>query len=360
MDFDDEYIDDIEYYDVEPCDLRSNYEQVVTIQTYIYSFICALGLLGNVLVLITYAFYKKAKTMTDVYLVNVALADLLFIMALPLIIYNEQHVWSMGTWACKLLRGIYSLNLYSSMLLLACISGDRYIAIVKARHSIGMHFKTHIYSRLVCSVIWFLAIGLSMPTFIYYDLYVENLNSTGEAECSYSFATSGTAQLMKILVPSLQVAVGFFTPLLVMSFCYCSIILTLLRARNYERHKAVRVVLAVVLAFILCHLPYNAVVLIHTIKLFKERGCESEQQVLLALSVTKNLAYLHCCLNPILYAFIGVKFRNHFCKIMADIWCLRKRNFISGRSSQQTSELYFPAHKFTGGSVQENPSSFAM
>ncbi|XP_076835136.1 C-C chemokine receptor type 6 [Brachyhypopomus gauderio] len=355
--------DDYDYgseFDTEPCDLGGNHKQGVTIQTYIYSFICVLGLLGNVLVLVTYAFYKKAKTMTDVYLVNVTFADLLFVVALPLIIYNEQHVWSMGAWACKFLRGIYSINLYSCMLLLACISADRYIAIVKARRSFGMHLKGHIYSRIVCTAVWLLAIGLSTPTFIYNNLNEEEFNGTIENECSFSFESADTAQLMKILVPSLQVVVGFFVPLLVMGFCYCSVILTLLKAKNFERHKAVRVVLAAVLVFILCHLPYNAVVLIHTNKLLKERDCEIEQQVLLALSVTRNLAYLHCCLNPILYAFIGVKFRNHFCKVLEDLWCFGKRYFSSRRSSQQTSELYLPAHKSPSASILENPPSFSM
>ncbi|KAL1263631.1 hypothetical protein QQF64_006370 [Cirrhinus molitorella] len=60
--------------------------------------------------------------MTDVCLLNVAIADILFAVALPLIIYSEQHKWSMGNMSCKLLRAIYSVNLYSSKLLLACIS----------------------------------------------------------------------------------------------------------------------------------------------------------------------------------------------------------------------------------------------
>ncbi len=148
-----------EYYDEEPCNLGQFNELQVTIQTFIYSLICTLGLLGNVLVLLTYAFYKKAKTMTDIYLVNVALVDLLFVIALPLIIYNEQHDWSMGTWACKFLRAAYSINVYSSTLLLACISGDRYIAIVQARRSVRIRQQAQVYSRLICSVIWLLALS---------------------------------------------------------------------------------------------------------------------------------------------------------------------------------------------------------
>lgn len=341
------------------CEFKSSYKNEVTYQ--IYSFICALGLLGNILVLVTYAFYKKAKTMTDIYLVNVAVADLLFILALPLIIYNEQHNWSMGTWACKVLRGSYSLNLYSSLLLLACISGDRYVSIVKAIRSFGNLSRAQTYSRLICTIIWLFGIILSSPTFIYSNLGEEYVNGTlKEIECSLTFETNDTARVMKIFLPSMQVSVGFFIPLLVMGFCYSSVIFTLLRAQSYQRHKALRVVLAIVLVFILCHLPYNILLLMHTSRLFKSRDCNFEQNIHLALSVTRSVAYLHCCLNPILYAFIGVKFRNHFRQIIEDLWCLRKRYFSSRPSSQQTSELYISAHKSIAAADHENPSSFTM
>ncbi|XP_017546206.1 C-C chemokine receptor type 6 [Pygocentrus nattereri] len=357
--------DDNPFYDLgvdetSPCDLKGNHGQQLTILTCVYSLICALGLVGNILVLVTYAFYRKAKTMTDIYLVNVALADLLFVISLPLIIYNEQYSWSMGSWACKLLTGTYSINLYCSMLLLACISGDRYVAIVKASRSIGIRTKAQIYSRLICSIIWLLAIALSLPTFIFYDRYEEkSFDGIVEVECVLSLETGTTANLMRVLVPSTQVTVGFFVPMFVMGFSYCSIVLTLLRVQNYQRHKAVRVVLAVVIVFILCHLPYNILILVHTGSLFGERSCEAEQNILLALSITRSVAYLHCCLNPILYAFIGVKFRNHFCQIMEDLWCLGKRYFSSARSSQQTSELYIAVHKSSEVN-HENPSSFTM
>ncbi|XP_062862811.1 C-C chemokine receptor type 6 [Trichomycterus rosablanca] len=349
----------------EVCELKSNYAQSVTNQ--IYSVICALGLLGNVLVIITYACYKKARTITDILLVNVALSDLLFVLALPLIIYNEQYNWSMGTWACKLLRGVYSINLYSSTLLLACISGDRYVAIVKARRSFVLRLKAKIYSRLICLTIWLLAIALSMPTFIFSSLSKEPLftdfndvHDFNVNECTLQFMTNRTAKLMKILVPSTQVSVGFFLPLLVMAVCYTSVMVTLLRAQNYQKHKAVRVVLAVVVVFILCHLPYNTTLLIHTTRLFNLRDCKTEQNILLALSVTKSMAYLHCCLNPILYAFIGVKFRNHFYQIMEDLWCLGKRYFSPRRSSQQTTEMYIPAQKSMAEPCHDKNSSFTM
>ncbi|KAL6105105.1 cxcr6 [Pungitius sinensis] len=317
------------HYDEGPCNLDLNPMEIIT-QTYIHCIICALGLVGNTLVIITYIRYKRSKTMTDIYLYNVAVADLLFVVALPFLIYNEQHGWLMGSVACKMLRAAYSINLYSGMLLLACVSGDRYVAIVRARRSFGARSRTLLHSRLICSAVWVFAVALTVPTLIYSKYY--------HATCELSFTETGTARLMKVVVPSLQIVIGFLLPLLVMVFCYASIVCTLLRAKSSQRHKAIRVVMAVVAVFIACHLPYNVTLLNHTVSLFKERSCESEQIRLRVLAVSRSIAYFHCCLNPVLYAFVGVKFRIHFRQIMLDLWCFGRNHGSTARSSRVTSE----------------------
>ncbi|XP_040916811.1 C-C chemokine receptor type 6 [Toxotes jaculatrix] len=354
-----DYNTNSDYPDEELCNLDPDPMEIIT-QTYIHSFICAFGLIGNSLVIVTYIFYKRTKTMTDVYLFNVAVADLIFVLALPFIIYNEQYNWPMGSLACKMLRSAYGINLYSGMLLLACISGDRYIAIVQARRSFGARSRSLIYSRLICSSVWVFAVALTLPTLIYTKCFEEPSPGadTVTVKCQLYFSKNETAKLVKVLVPSLQMAFGFLLPLLVMMFCYSSIICTLLRApQSSQRHKAVRVVLAVVVVFILCHLPYNVALLKHTLSLFKERSCEAEKVKLQVLAISRGVAYLHCCLNPILYAFIGVKFRSHFRQIMLDLWCFSKKYIYSARSSRGTSDVCISGYKSSEGS--HHMSSFS-
>ena len=142
-----------------------------------------------------------------------------------------------------------------------------------------------------------------------------------------------------------------------MVFCYSSIVVTLLRAQSSQRHKAVRVILAVVVVFILCHLPYNVTLLNHTLSLFKQRSCAAEKVKLQVLAIFRSVAYLHCCLNPILYAFVGVKFRNHFRQIMCDLWCFSKKYIYSARSSRVTSEICVSGRMSSDGS--NNMTSFS-
>ncbi len=355
---------------VEPCSIERKVNIENVLQLFVHPIICFVGFIGNALVIVTYALYKRTKSMTDVYLLNVAIADILFVVALPLIIYSEQYGWSMGNLSCKLLRGIYSVNLYSGMLLLACISGDRYLAIVQARRSYRLRSSTLLYSHLVCAVVWLSALLLSLPTFIFYERYqpgpsessIWNVSDSekGPYVCFFKFQSNETARVMKTVVPSSQVALGFFLPLLIMGFCYSSVIVTLLRAKNFQRHKAVRVVLTVVLVFVICHMPYNIALLFYTINMFQEQECSHEESVALTMTITKSLAYLHACLNPLLYAFIGVNFRNHFRKILRDIWCLGKNYMSVRRSSRATTEIYIITRRSMDGSYNENGTSFTM
>lgn len=363
---------DFEYEVIEPCSHQNNHSVELVVGPYIHSIICILGFVGNSLVIITYAFYKRTKSMTDVYLLNVAIADLLFVLSLPLIVYNELSSWSMGPVACKLLRGSYSMNLYSGMLLLACISTDRYIAIVQARRSFRL--RSLPYSRLICTIVWASALLLSIPTFYFYTWYEpsyteeifltegEENNETSRPSqyvCQFRFMDSDTAWKTRVAVPSTQMAMGFFLPLLIMVFCYTAVIVTLLRARNFQRHKAVRVVLVVVAVFITCHLPYNMTLLYDTVNMFELQSCEASDALHVAKTVTQTIAYLHCCLNPVLYAFVGVKFRNHFRRIVQDLWCLGKRYIAPRRFSRVTSEMYVSTRRSVDGS-SDNGSSFTM
>ncbi|XP_076128769.1 C-C chemokine receptor type 6-like [Alosa pseudoharengus] len=341
---------------------------------YVHSIIAVLGLLGNLLVIVTYAFYKKTKSMTDVYLLNVAVADGFFMVVLPFIIYNEQHDWVMGDGACKVLRGAYSLNLHSGVLLLACISGDRYLAIVHTSSSRYLRSRTLVYSHAICFTAWVMALLLSLPTFMYSTTHqpsdvtfmLDAIPDTATdpvhtRQCMLYFDSNETADLMKVLIPGLQMTIGFLLPLMVMTSCYTCIILTLLKSRNFQRHKAVRVVLTVVLVFVFCHLPYNLTRLVHTITLGEERECTTEISFMVGLSITETVAYLPCCLNPFLYAFSGVGFHNHFQKVLWDLWCVGK-DYIHARrpSSRLTSEVCLSTRRSLNGSNMDNSTSFTM
>ncbi|KAL0597803.1 C-C chemokine receptor type 7 [Plecturocebus cupreus] len=301
-----------------------------------YSFICFVGLLGNGLVVLTYIYFKRLKTMTDTYLLNLAIADILFLLTLPFWAYSAAKSWAFGVHLCKLIFGIYKISFFSGMLLLLCISIDRYVAIVQAVSAHRHRARVLLISKLSCVGIWILATVLSIPEVLYSGLQ----RSSSEQAMRCSLITERVEAFITIQVA--QMVIGFLVPLLAMSFCYLVIIRTLLQARNFERNKAIKVIIAVVVVFIVFQLPYNGVVLAQTVANFNitSSSCELSKQLNIAYDITYSLACVRCCVNPFLYAFIGVKFRNDLFKLFKDLGCLSQeqlRQWSSCRHARRSS-----------------------
>ncbi|NXA40877.1 CCR10 protein, partial [Eudromia elegans] len=72
-------------------------------------------------------------------------------------------------------------------------------------------------------------------------------------------------------------------------------------------------------------LPHSLAVLLDTAELLAawEASCEQSRRKDLALLVTGGLACLRCCLNPLLYAFLGQRFRRELWMLAADAGCVR-------------------------------------
>ncbi|XP_020826070.1 C-C chemokine receptor type 6 [Phascolarctos cinereus] len=322
-----------------------------------YSFICVFGLLGNILVVITFAFYKKAKSMTDVYLFNMAIADILFILTLPFWAVNHATgSWKFSNIMCKLTTSIYAINFNCGMLLLTCISLDRYIAIVQATKSFRLRTRTLAYKKMICLVVWLFSIIISSSTFMFNQKYT----TQGREVCEAKYHTTSEAVKWKILILALQLLFGFFIPLVFMIFCYMFIVKTLVQAHNSKRHKAIRVIIVVVLVFLVCQVPHNMVLLVVANNTGRLRSCSSEKLIAYTRSVTEVLAFLHCCLNPVLYAFIGQKFRNYFLKIMKDLWCVGRKHKPSGFSCSKIYSENYISRQTSETCENENASSFTM
>ncbi|XP_072343773.1 C-C chemokine receptor type 7 [Scyliorhinus torazame] len=281
----------------------------------IYAVITVLGFFGNGLVVITYIYFKRLRTMTDVYLLNLALADLLFLLTLPFWAVSVVKQWIFGLVMCKAVYVLYRVSFFSGMLLLMCISIDRYFSIVRAASAHRLRSRAVYCSKVVSVCVWLFSLLLSLPEL----LYTAEKQSNSGTLCKMNLDNSTI-----VFTAGTQLAVGFFIPLVVMLFCYCFIIKTLLLARNFEKNKAIKVIIAVVLVFLLFQLPYNSVMLIDTINDVNATvtNCDFSKRMNVAIDVSKSLAYARCCLNPFLYAFIGVKFRRDLLKLMKELGCM--------------------------------------
>lgn len=291
-------------------DFRSRYEPPL------FWMIALVGGAGNLLVVWIYLnFRRRLKTMTDVYLLNLAVADLLFLVTLPLWAAEASYGWSFGSALCKVNSALYKVNLFSSMMLLTCISVDRYVVIVQTTKAQNSQLERRRRSGLVCMGVWLMALLLASP-----ELAFATVDEWQYCRLVYP---SHVGNLTKTLVLSLQVSMGFCLPFIVMVFCYSVIIGKLLKTRNFQKHKAMRVILAVVVVFVVSQLPYNGVLVMEAAQAsnMTMTDCDELKRFEKVGQVLKSLAYLHACLNPFLYVFVGVRFRRDMLQLLRICRC---------------------------------------
>lgn len=282
----------------------------------IYTVALVVGLAGNALVVVVYTSRLRLRTLTDVCILNLAISDLLLLFTLPFWAVDAVHGWRLGSEACKITSFVYSTNFSCGMLLLACISVDRYRAVAQAtRGRPGL--SSHIRKRwlLVCVALWGTASFLSLPELIFST--VKHIHHRTSCTAIYPLHMARAA---KAALELLEVILRFVLPLVVMVVCYSWVGWTLSSGagvRAQRKWQALRVLLAVVAVFLLTQLPYTVVKLVRTLDIIYllVTDCETSKSLDRALQVTESLALTHACINPLLYAFMGSSFRVHILKV---------------------------------------------
>ncbi|XP_068096940.1 C-X-C chemokine receptor type 5 isoform X2 [Hyperolius riggenbachi] len=303
----------------------------------LYSLVFLVGITGNSLVLFILMRHRRSHSSTDTFLVHLAIADLLMLITFPFAVVEAMTGWVFGDFLCKTVGVISRLNFFCSSLLLGCISIDRYLSIIHAINAFRRQCVRTVH--IPCCCVWFLCFLLSLPNFYILGTYEEH-NYTWCAYRQGYFPDNGWWQAGRFL----NHVVAFLCPLILMSYCYSHIIAALYKSPRPEKKRAVRVAIVITVVFFLCWTPYNVVILVDTLdRLGIKKSCINQKQFHVAVIVTEVLGFIHCCLNPVLYAFVGVKFRKDAMRVLNCIGCfkssmLRNANKLSRRGSSTESE----------------------
>lgn len=278
---------------------------------------------------------RQALTPSDVYLFHLTIADGLLALTLPFWAVAVIQGWVFGDFLCKLVSLVLEANFYTSILFLVCISVDRYLVIVRTADS--RKDRRRACSWVACAFIWVLGGALALPA-LFNDAFVPDSGS-GWTICAERFDL-GSANTWRLATRGLRHILGFLLPVVVMVTCYSITVVRLLRTRGFQKHRAMRVIVAVVIAFLLCWTPYHLVVVTDTLMRAKLVlfNCATRNRVDLALTVTHSLALLHSCINPVLYAFVGEKFRRNLGVLVQRRRRSERASVQYSRSTSQTSE----------------------
>ncbi|XP_061105823.1 type-2 angiotensin II receptor-like [Conger conger] len=301
----------------------------------IYGVIFLLGFVGNGLVVLVLSHRSSRKTMANTYMLNLALSDLLFLTSLPFwaVYYSYDYDWVFGKVMCRVCGWLLNINVYASVFFITCMSADRCRAIVHPLQSQSQRNLRR--ARAVSCVVWVAATLPTIPALVFREVhYLEELKVTA---CAVNYPSTGWfvgLALMKIVL-------GFLVPFAVIATSYCTIGRHLLGAAPVDEgsdhlDRALRMVVAVVLAFFICWFPFHLLTFLYTLGALELlTACWVRWAVHATIPFALCLGFCNSAINPFLYCFVGNHFREQLaCLVQA--WAPRlfqKTGSISSRLS---------------------------
>ncbi|XP_012253675.2 orexin receptor type 2-like isoform X2 [Athalia rosae] len=293
-----------------------------------HSVVFVAGIVGNALVCVAVYRNHSMRTVTNYFIVNLAVADLLVIILClpPTVVWDVTETWFLGLKLCKAVPYLQTVSVSVSILTLTFISIDRWYAIcfpLKFKSTTGR-------AKTAIIIIWVVALIFDLPDLIVLQtvqrkLRVETVFFT-QCAPSWSHQSEATFTIVKLVLL-------YTAPLLFMSIAYLQIVRVLWRSdipgHNFptrgsheiattnnpgnlegqlrSRRKAAKMLVAVVLMFAVCYFPVHLLsILRYTI------GLKANQTTKTVSLLAHWLCYANSAVNPLIYNFMSGKFRKEF------------------------------------------------
>ena len=321
----------------------------------IFGVIAVLGFVGNLLVIVVVVANKQMRSTTNILIISLALADLLFIVVcVPFTAVGfVVPSWPFGRLFCKLYGYVIFVTAHASVYTLVLMSLDRYLAVVHPIRSMTIRSERNAY--LAIGLTWLVIGSANSPIFIEYDLIdlpdyedcvvcqIADYEDHGRVfyGCFFSF--------------------GFAIPLTIVSILYGTMIHKLLyggmpRPNNgiagtkasegmRVKRRVTKMVVVVVLIFAVCWLPLQVIFLVTSFGNYPD----TIEGIIVKLAFN-CLAYMNSCVNPILYAFLSDNFRKSFRKVLG---CASGTGFQALKADAERTRDFEKTRDTAGGRLRD-------
>ncbi|XP_016927000.4 somatostatin receptor type 2 [Drosophila suzukii] len=336
----------LDYDEDAGADCSYSYNFILKLITMIlYALVCIIGLFGNTLVIYVVMRFSKMQTVTNIYILNLAIADECFLIGIPFLLYTMQvGNWSFGNYMCKAYMVSTSITSFTSSIFLLIMSADRYIAVC---HPISSpRYRTPFVSKLVSAFAWMTSVLLMLPVILFASTVQ---SSNGNVSCNIEWPDTQNSHTDSTFI-LYSLVLGFATPLTFILVFYCLVIRKLhtvgpkhkSKEKKRSHRKVTKLVLTVISAYIFCWLPHwiSQVALISS----APQRCASRLELAVFLACG-CLSYSNSAMNPILYAFLSDNFKKSFMKACT---CAARKDV---NAQLQLENSFFP--KFGKGRQSE-------
>ncbi|XP_015735759.1 melanin-concentrating hormone receptor 1-like isoform X2 [Coturnix japonica] len=277
----------------------------------LFSIICFLGIVGNLIVIYTIVKKKKLKrnqTVPDIFIFSLSIVDLLFLLGMPFLIHQllGNGSWYFGATLCTIITTLDNNSQITSTNILTVMTLDRYLATVYPLKS--TYVRTPFIAALVICMVWLLSFLTVIPVWMYAGLMPL---ADGTVRCALLLPNPETDIYWFTLY---QFMLAFAMPLTVICVVYFKILQHITttvvplpqRSLQVRTKKVTRMAVAICSAFFICWAPFYILQLVHL-------GIDTPSiSFFYAYNFAISLGYANSCLSPFLYIALSETFKHQF------------------------------------------------
>ncbi|XP_048521236.1 tachykinin-like peptides receptor 86C isoform X4 [Dendroctonus ponderosae] len=293
---------------------------------------------GNCIVIWIVMAHRRMRTVTNYFLVNLSIADLLLTLFNCTFnsIYMIQRNWPFGTWYCTISNFIANATVTASVFTLTGISCDRYLAIVHPLHP--RMSKTS--SLITIFFIWTASMVFAVPCLMYSTTFIYRHRGIEQIGCIMIWPDKKVVgSTYDLGYQMLFLVIAYFVPMLLMSMCYTIMGKVLWGSKSIgeltqrqldsirSKRKVVKMFILVVVIFGICWLPYHGY-FIYVYFDTKVIYNKYTQHVFLSFYW---FAMSNAIVNPMIYYWMNARFRQYFRSVICG-W----QSFFTSRAASDT------------------------
>lgn len=245
-----------------------------------------------------------------VYLVNLCVSDLLYILSLPVWIQNSlrPHV---GNTLCSLTYFIMDNSFYIAASFLCCISADRYLAVVYPLYFATL--RSVKFAVQMSIVIWVVELSLHI-IYLYYEDMLYSFSE--ERLCDNKPPIPEKVAIVNLI----RCLTGFLLPLLLMFFFYMRILKSVFAStgtEDSEKRKIMRLLFLLLMTYFVSFAPYQTIMFLRSI--WEPRNCAFAEQMRHPYLLSVALTTLNSVLDPVFYCFVSESAKNEINKLQQSL-----------------------------------------
>ena len=273
----------------------------------LFSITVFLGLVGNCLVVYVISSNKRMINSTNILILNLAIADILFLVfCVPFMTAQYALLsWPFGNICCKIVEYFVYLLANSSVYSLVLLAIDRYFAIAKSVTALSLRTKENTF--FVILVMWTAIFTLCSPILMLYEQRELVINGMTLFVCGHA----KEFLQYRVVYTTAYIIFGYILPLVLIVGLYVFVLREVNRRKNRKRQSVTKMLVIVVGVFAVCWGPLHLISMLNALHLFPMSTATISFGI-----VSHVMAYSNSCMNPILYAFLSQNFRKAFKQVL--------------------------------------------